>query len=290
MKTTDKAQELLDRLHTGIENLVTGDDWKVALEWQSRFHKYSFGNTLLIHFQCPNATYVGGLKSVWNKMGRYVRKGEHGIAILAPFGIDKTDPETGEVKEVVIGYRTAYVFDVSQTEGAPFEPPTILNPDELDGDAPADLFAALSRQVEARGFVVEPADEDRLHNAKGLTIPSTWNSPQHDTLASRGCKGLVLVKRAASPLQRTKTLVHELAHVMLHVDNGYDYAGCRGVAETEAESVAFIVCGALGLPTDSYSFAYVGSWADGDLDLIRKTGERVAKTARVILDGLGERA
>jgi antirestriction protein ArdC len=275
MKYTDKAKELVDKLHAGIEQLVTGDDWKAALAFQARFHRYSFYNTLLIAFQRPDATFVGGMKNVWNKMGRHVRKGEHGIAILAPMTYKKTDPDTGEVRSGLSGFRTVFVFDVSQTEGAPI--PESVAPEELDGDAPTELYDRLSTFVRDRGFVVEDADEDRLHSAKGMTVPAKW---------SKDALGLILVKRSASALQRTKTLVHEVAHAMLHVDNGYDYRGHRGIAETEAESVAFVVCAALGLPTDDYSFAYVGGWSNGDMELVRKTGERVAKTAKTILEGV----
>jgi DNA primase len=278
----DRTDELLGTLQQRVESLVTGDEWKAALDFQARFHTYSFNNALLIALQRPDATFVGGVKSVWNKLGRHVRRGEKGIAILAPLTAKREDKETGEARYVFTGrYRTVYVFDVAQTEGEPLPATAILSPEELDGDAPEALFASLTAQARERGYVVEDADEDRLGRAKGMTIPAKW---------SKDALSLVLVKRDASSLQRTKTLVHELAHVALHCndEDPFDYRSCRGQAEVEAESVAYIVCAALGLPTDDYSFPYVAGWAKGDMEVIKKTGQRVAKTARSILDPLTE--
>jgi len=267
-----KIDDLLKKLHTGIETLVSGDDWKRALVFQSKFHRYSFGNILLIASQRPGATLVRGFRQ-WQDMGRQVRKGEKGISILRPNVGWVTDEATGEKKRIVRGFGVATVFDITQTDGDPL-PLDVLSPEELEGDASHDLFQNIRRQLLDRKYVVEDADEDRLGSAKGSTRPAQWD---------KDAFGLVLVKRNASELQRIKTLVHELAHVILHMDKDYDYRGHRGIAETEAESVAFVVCGALGLPTDDYSFAYVGNWSQGDMELVKKTGERVAKTAKTIL-------
>src|ERR1051326_3181555 len=115
MSASDKAQELLAKLHSGIETLVSGDDWKRALQVQARFHKYSFYNSLLIALQRPDATYVGGMKTVWNKLGRYVRKGEKAIWILAPMTKKVINEETGEARYVSSGFfKSVPVFDIAQ--------------------------------------------------------------------------------------------------------------------------------------------------------------------------------
>jgi antirestriction protein ArdC len=265
MANSEKANELLKQLQDGVEKLVTGEDWKRALAFQARFHQYSWNNTFLIALQRPDATYVRGFKQ-WLEMGRHVRKGEHGIAILAPNTRKVTDEDTGEVRHVVTGFRTAFVFDVAQTDGDPL-PIDVLHPEELDGDAPAELRDAFVEQASSLGYTVD-FDLTTDGSLKGVTLPGEKR---------------IRVKKDVSPLQAVKTLVHELAHTYLHVGTDYDYAGHRGIAETEAESIAFVVCAALGLPTDDYSFAYIGGWSKGDMNLVKDTAARVAQTARTIL-------
>ena len=264
-----KTEELVANLNDQVAALVTGDDWKAALDFQARLHKYSFNNTMLIRFQRPDATVVGGMKSLWNKVGRHVIKGEHGIAILAPLTAKRTDPDTGESKYVFTGhYRTVYVFDVKQTEGEPLTALDILHPVDLEGEAPADVAANIIEQVESYGYSYK-TDPGLIGALKGYTEPTSKK---------------VVVQASMSPLAQLKTSVHELAHIALgHVDKDFDYRSCRGVAEVEAESVAYVVCAALNLPTDDYSFAYVGGWSEGNLDLVKKTGERVARIAKGIL-------
>ena len=276
MTNKERTEQILEQLHTGIEELVSGDDWKAALKVQAMFHTYSFNNTLLIHMQRPDATYVGGMKTLWNKLGRHVNKGEKGIAILRPMTFTKVDEATGEHKQVFTNrYATAYVFDVTQTDGDPFVPPhQVMGGTELEGDADPAIWDALVSQVAEYGYcaATETITQEGL---KGYTQPANKT---------------VRVKAEQSELQRTKTLAHELAHIALgHVDTeGFDYHACRGLAETEAESVAFVVCAALGLATDDYSFSYVGAWSKGDMELVKKTGQKVAKVAKAILAKMEE--
>lgn len=280
MGNKERTEELLATLQIGVADLVSGDDWKAALAWQAKFHRYSFSNTLLIHIQRPDATFVRGFKA-WNELGRSVMKGEKGIAILAPSTYTKTDEITGEKSTRVGGFHTVYVFDVEQTwdpenPDAVFEPPTkAMYPEALDGDVPTELIPSLVNQIDAAGYRVVYNDDLLPGRATGVTIPDQKS---------------VTVKSVLSPLQAAKTYVHELAHILLHVDTKqvdgepFSYRTHRGMAEVEAESVAYIVCAALGLPTDGYSFAYVGGWAGDDMDLVEKTATRVAKTASRILD------
>src|SRR3972149_3798645 len=116
----EKTQETLARLETAVAGLVTSDDWKESLRTMARCHNYSFYNTLLIILQRRNASMVAGFNKWRDEFGRHVKKGEKGIAILAPCfrKVEQERPDgTTEARERLIGFRAVYVFDVSQTDG-----------------------------------------------------------------------------------------------------------------------------------------------------------------------------
>ena len=259
----DKLAEAHELLASAVESITTGDDWARMLDTASRFHRYSTGNVFLIMLQRPEASRVAGYRT-WQSLGRQVRKGEHGIRILAPcqYRYKVTDDEGTESTHVGIrGFTTTTVFDVAQTDGD--ELPDV-RPSLIDGEGVAGLWDALAAQVAAQGYVVERGD---CCGANGRTDHATRS---------------VRVRDDVSEAQATKTLAHELAHVLLHPSTGA-YLRCRGKSEVEAESVAFLVCQASGLVTDGYSFPYVARWADGDADKVRETADAVIKTARTIL-------
>ena len=256
MTGTDKLTETHDRLVEAVAALSSGEDWKRMLEVARRFHNYSANNVLLIQSQRPDATRVAGYKT-WKGLGRQVRAGEHGIAILAPC-IYRSQPTEGRP---IVGFRPVPVFDLAQTEGTPLEE---VAPAPLVGDAPNALWSQLASQVIAAGFNLLRAD-CRPANATTHFLART-----------------VVVRPDLSPAQAAKSLCHELAHVKLH--DGSEYAkGCRDVVEVEAESVAYLVCAAAELPTEDYSFPYVARWANGDPDTVRRTADRVITCARGIL-------
>lgn len=263
-RTTDRLERAHDVLTRAVEELVSGEDWAAMLATAGRFHRYSANNVLLIHLQCPQATRVAGYRS-WQRLGRQVRRGEKGIAILAPVvyrrrSVDDVDPEA--VVGVLSGFRVAFVFDISQTEGEPLPKLPIV---PLSGDAPGAVWDLLADQVRAAGFELV---RDDCGPANGMT----------DYLARR-----VSVAPHLEPAMATKTLAHELAHVSLH--DGL--AGCRGVAEVEAESVAYLVTDAAGLDSASYSFPYVAMWARGEIRIVLDAAERAIRTARAILAAAG---
>ena len=271
MASTAALEATHDRLTRAVEALTTGEDWRAMLEVVRRFHTYSANNVLLITAQRPDATRVASY-GTWKRLGRYVRKGERGIAILAPvvarLAADKELQAAGEVEEervVLRGFRVVYVFDVAQTDGAPL--PEVA-PAALSGSAPAAVFDALASVLEASGYHLLRAD---CRPANGRTHFLTRT---------------VVVRPDLSPAQALKTLVHEIAHTRLHDGSEYG-AGCRDVVEVEAESVAYLVCTAVGLPTDAYSFPYVARWADGDVELVRRTATRVVSCARQVLEAIG---
>jgi len=264
---TDKLAEAHELLVSSVESLTSGDDWARMLEIASRFHRYSAGNVFLIALQRPEATRVAGYRT-WQSLGRQVRKGEHGIRILAPCryvsAVVTEDDGSTHNTYGVRGFTTTTVFDVSQTDGD--ELPDV-GPSLLEGEGVTGLWDGLAGQVGALGYSLERGD---CSGANGRTDHSART---------------VTVRDDVSDAQATKTLAHELAHVILHPCTAA-YFQCRGRSEVEAESVAFLVCRAAGLSTDEYSFGYVAGWANGDTDLVRATADNVLSTARTILGAL----
>lgn len=273
--TNDKLAEVHDRLVAAIEDLVSGEDWRAFLEASQRLRSYSASNVLLILSQFPGATRVGGYRT-WKGLGYQVRRGERGIAVLAPIVTrrrrlddheddDHEDNDQPEVVRILRGFRVVHVFDISQCDGPPW--PEVA-PTLLTGDAPATLWDGLAAQVQAAGFTLRRGD---CGAANGRT----------DFAARTVC-----VRDDVEALQAVKTLTHELAHALLH--DGSEYSlGCRGRAEVEAESVAFLVLSAARLDAGSYSFAYVARWSEGNPKQVAKTADRVITCTRTIVDALG---
>lgn len=261
----DKLDAAYATLEQGIAQLVGSDDWARMLETSARFHDYSPRNVLLILAQNPCASRVAGYNK-WQELGRQVRKGERGLAILAPCTVKVDDGEAGEDgRRRLVGFRVARVFDVSQTDGD--ELPDV-RPDLLEGMSDAGLWDLLAKQIADAGFSLARGDCD---GANGVT---RWEERS------------VTVRADVGPVQTAKTLAHELAHVLLHEPEGGVSHQCRGEKEVEAESVAYLVCQAAGVATDGYTFAYVARWADGDMAKVQKTAERVIKCAREVVGRL----
>ena len=190
MTAKNNHTELIDQLTEGIANLTSSENWQHYLDFQSRFHRYSFGNVLLIAAQCHEATRVAGFNA-WRKMNRFVRKGEKAIWILAPMVYKNADAEDGENDRVIRGFKFVGVFDVAQTDGE--ELPSICN--RIDGDDPAGLYAQLVTVAESIGFSVED------HEFGG----STNGDCTYDLHRIR-------VEAHNTPAQRVKTLAHEITH------------------------------------------------------------------------------
>jgi antirestriction protein ArdC len=253
--------DLVEKLTIGIAELTTSDEWFRFLDFQSRFHRYSANNAMLIMLQTGgSATKVAGFRA-WQRMNRFVRKGEKAIYVLAPMVYNRDDTADADDRTSVIkGFKYVPVFDVSQTDGE--EMPSICN--RLAGDDPAGIYSELMAIAHSVGFEVE--DFDFADGTNG-----DCSHLQHR----------IRVESSNSPVQRIKTLAHELAHALLH-----EQFSDRKLAELEAESTAYVVCQSLGLETADYSFGYVATWAGGGeaaIADIRSSCDRIQRTAAVIL-------
>jgi antirestriction protein ArdC len=263
----DKLRTAHDKLQAAVAEIVCGDDWKRMLKVASKFHRYSFNNHLMIFLQRPDATVVAGFNK-WKSLGRFVKKGEKGIAIFAPCKYrTKVETDDGEEKSLqqIRGFRVVHAFDISQTEGEDLPDLGAVRPKLLNADAPDGIWDALVRQANAAGFGV-------IRNRRGRENGYCEFSSKQ-----------IAVRPDVAPAQAIKTLIHELAHALLNAD---ELPRSKEVAEVEVGSVAYIVCDAIGLDSGDYSFAYVARWAEGSTDLLKETGERVMACARENLQQL----
>jgi antirestriction protein ArdC len=264
---TDRLKAAHDRLQAAVAEIVSGDDWKRLLKVVAKFHKYSFNNHLMIFMQRPDATVVAGFNK-WKSLGRFVKKGEKGIAIFAPCKYKTTiEDQNGDELSLqqIRGFRIVHVFDISQTEGEELPDLDAVHPKLLDADAPDGIWDALVAQADGAGFEV-------IRNQRGSENGyCDFSSKQ------------IAVRPDVAPAQAIKTLIHELGHALLHSE---ELPRSKEVAEVEVESVAYIVCDALGLDSGDYSFAYVARWAEGDCELLKSTAQRVTECAAGVLEGL----
>lgn len=261
------ADQALESLAAALEQ-GQSDAMKTFLAAVSRFHRYSFGNIMLIASQKPDATRVAGFQT-WKSLGRFVKKGEKGIVIIAPMVLRRKDASdnAGGEDRTILRFRAVYVFDASQTDGVPLPEPA-----SASGD-PTGYIDRLKAFVSARGITVEYlSDLDatvQLGNADG---------------ASYG--GKIALRADLPPAESFSVLVHELAHEMLHRADK-DKRPSKTVRETEAESVAFVVSQAIGLETTTAASDYIQLYA-GDKDTLAASLDRIQSTATAILQALAE--
>lgn len=271
-----EADELQTRITEQVEALTDTDAWHAFLEFAQAFHSYSFGNLMLIQGQMPEATQVAGFRK-WQELGRQVRKGERSIKIFgyaerkAREGEDTTGMKKNAKGEYVVPYFPMLsVFDISQTDATEaWQEPEITH--RLTGADESGIYAATADYLTAEGWTIER--EAIPGEANGYTMMD-------------GSRRIV-VDAQLSDAQAAKTLLHEAAHALLHEADGEgDYVAHRGLKECEAESVAYIVAGILGLDTSAYSVGYVAGWIEGDADAIRSTATDVLRAAHKIADAI----
>ena len=292
MTEKQKVKEITDKLEAGLKELFESEKYKSYLSTMSKFHNYSFNNTLLIAMQKPEATLVAGYQAWQKNFERHVNKGEKAIRILAPAPYkikeerDKLDPVTGELmfdengisqkEEVEItipAFRAVSVFDVSQTDGKPIP--------ELEVNELLSTVEGYEDFVQALMNIspVPIAFEDIPGDSKGY----------FNTAEKR-----IAVQENMSESQTLKTMVHEVAHSMLHdkeVNQSMEIPEKdRNTKEVEAESVAFTVCQHFGIDTSDYSFGYIAGWSSGrNMKELKSSLDTIRKTASELITGI-ERA
>jgi antirestriction protein ArdC len=257
---TNKAAKLLAE---SVCNLMNSETYKAALQFRNKFHAYSMRNVWLIYTQCPTATYVAGYHR-WLELGRHVRKGETGISILAPM-TRKAKDDNGTDTFYISGFKTATLFDVSQTDGQDLPELPVPQLLELDSEGIRQAITSLESYAQTQDITI---------------IKTAFNNTALGSFHYRS--KTIRLRDDLPPLQELKTTVHELAHALMHKK---DDNKPRHVKELEAESCAYLLCDALGLDTSSYSFAYLSGWAD-DPDEILPAAERACKVADEILGAM----
>lgn len=284
--TQNKMNEIPQMLEEGVHKVFESDNYKNYLNIMSKFHNYSINNTLLIARQNPDATLVAGFKSWEKNFGRHVKKGEKGIKILAPSPYKKkvlvelVDPVSREIMLDINGnpvkeetevnmtaYRIVSVFDVSQTEGNPLPQIGVA---ELTGNVDEyELFVEALKQSTS----VPISFENISGVAKGYYNPVTAS---------------IAVKAGMPESQTVKTMIHEIAHSILHNDI-LDEAEKkdRQTKEVEAESVAYTVCQHFGIDTSDYSFGYIASWSSSkETEELKQSLETIQKTASGLINDI----
>jgi antirestriction protein ArdC len=252
----EKRAEQRQLVEASVRELLSSDGWRRFAEARATFHRYSIGNALLIAAQRPDAVQVAGFKA-WQELGRQVRKGERAIRIMAPMAIKERDAAGDETGERRMLFRSVPVFDIAQTAG---EPLAEIPREPLTGDSHADRIPVLEAYARSIGFSVDRED-----------LPESCGG-----YCSAAQRRIVIATAHDSANAVVRTLVHELAHAL---GIGYAEFG-REVAEVITETCTVVVCGALGLDTSGESIPYIASWAEQDLDAIKRHAEKVDQIAR----------
>ena len=256
----EQARELsanaLDSLTKQLES-GNSEQLNAYINAMSRFHKYSFGNMMLILAQRPDATHTAGFHT-WRSLGRTVKRGEKGIFIIAPMILkskDSTDDDKAFAR-----FKAVHIFDISQTEGDP-----LPEPSSVGGD-PGQALNALEASITKSGITLETSDD--LGGAEGI---------------SKG--GSIILRSGQHPAERFSTLVHEWTHEILHQVKKKEDRPNKTIRETEAEAVAFVVGHAIGLEVGTASADYIKLY-QGDAETLSASLHRIQKTACTIIEAI----
>lgn len=295
MADKQTVDSILESLEQGLKDMFNSEKYVQFLSTMSKFHNYSFNNTLLIAMQRPDASLVAGYNSWQKNFGRQVNKGEKGIKILAPAPYkkqlerEKIDPDTKKpligddghtVKEyvevTVPAFKPVTVFDVAQTSGR--EIPS-LGVEELDGSVKGYIDFKTALEAVSPVPIIEMQIES---GAKGYFSPSEQQ---------------IALQSGMSEIQSIKTMIHEIAHAFLHDKDGPKIEGLsaddkksRSNKEVEAESVAYTVCQHFGIDTSEYSFGYVAGWSSGkELTELKESMDTIKKTASALISGIEDK-
>jgi len=259
MKTNKANQIVSNALNSLISSVEEGQSQVLQnyLKTMSHFHNYSFRNILLISMQNHKATHVAGFHT-WKKLGRYVKKGEKGIAIIAPLVYKKKNNEEKSDDDIRdIFFKVVYVFDIAQTDGADLPKLT-----RAEGDP--------SRYSQKLNDLIT-----------GLKIKLKYTKRLGSDGLSTG--GKILIRQGLTPAYDFSVRVHELAHELLHKKS--DLKLTKNQKESEAEAVAYVVCETIGLDTNCSASDYIQLY-DGDKNILIKSFQRIQSTSKLILEGI----
>lgn len=285
-KQAEQLKEITDKLEQGVSDVFSSDNYKQFLDTMAKFPRYSVNNNILIMMQKPDAQMCQSFTG-WKEMGRFVKKGEKGIKILAPAPytiqreqtklddrgnpmLDKDgEPIMESVEIKVNAFKVVSTFDVSQTEGK--ELPT-LGVDELTGG------------VDGYGTFMEALKEV-------CPVPMTFENIEG------GAKGFysqtekrIAIQEGMSEAQTVKTAIHEMAHQKLHAIENHGPKQTRGSKEVEAESVAYTVCQHYGIDTSDYSFSYVAGWSEGkEMPELKASLDTIRRAASEMITAIDEK-
>lgn len=284
----EEMKDITEKLEKGVQDVFASDQYQKLLDTMARFPRYSLNNNILIMLQKPDATLVQSYTG-WKKMGRFVKKGEKGIRILAPapYKLEKEQDKVDESGKVVLdkdgeavkekveinltAFKPVSTFDLSQTEG---EPLPSIGVDELTGSVEG--YQTLFEAIKATS-PVPIGFEDIKSGAKGY----------FHTEENR-----IAIKEGMSEVQTVKTAIHEMAHAKLHNKEAQaDSKQSKNSKEVEAESVAYTVCKHYGIDTgEDYSFGYVATWSKGkELPELKDSLNKIRETASEIITKIDEK-
>lgn len=271
----EKIKAALERIDSAVESINSNEDWLKFLYFQSRFYTYLFGNAMLFYLQNSEASYVKGYKA-WNQLGRYVKKGAKGLAILAPCirKIEEfNEPKNKAVfhnaegekitKKVISGFRMTYVYDIANTDGSDEYLPVLVT-----------------------GLFGNGEQEKQIYKTLVTIISKKHTIKEVEKTASKGSynleSGVISVRSDLEYYQKIKTVLHEYAHAIdfkMHPDSGIR----RNIRELIAESTAFVVAERLGLDTSRYSVSYIKSWMK-DRKELKEIADTVQKISYQIIN------
>ena len=291
--TIEKVKEITEKLEQGIKELFDSDRYKEYLTTMSKFHNYSFRNTMLILFQKPDASLIAGYGAWQKNFKRQVKKGERGIKILAPAPYKKTVEEKqfdkngvpmkdkdGNIivntREITVpAFKVTTVFDVSQTAGE--EIPMLAK--QLMGSIDEyEKFFRILKEISPVPITLE-------------TIDGTANGYYH--LEEKR----IAIKDSLSEMQTIKTAIHEIAHAKLHALPDKDEDSVTDdtrpdnrTREVQAESIAYTVCQHFGIDTSDYSFGYIAGWSSGkETEELKTSLEVIRNTATEFISAIEEK-
>ena len=271
----EKVRQLCESLKQGVTDMIASGKFKQWLDFQAKFHKYSFHNSMLIMIQRPSASKVAGLHQWNDRFGRSVCKGEKGIAIFAPILVRKP-PEDGRQTDkstwpqVLVGFKVVRVFDVAQTEGKPL--PVIAEQVKGDSEEADQIAAGLLAYAREKSIRVTT---EELNGPDGSFYPRDH---------------LIKIQAGLPGNHRAITFTHEMAYALLWERYDDPAKVSRQQKECEAEGVAYVVCKHFGLPVETHPFEYIATFTWDNPETLIAAGLRIQQTATRLIEVLSKTA